>query len=350
MQLRTKFFAVALAAAGMIATSAQAATVTYILDTQTVPGNFTLWADVSSGDNQGLAFFDVPLLGNVTAFNNVSPLAINAANFAPVGFSDLRSPTAGSDPVAGPVANPEPTGSQNVISGPIPNLITGFGQEASSWVTKGITTAFAPDATADIAWGAVPVQGLLALYDNPLRLATGTFTGELSINAASLNLVASVWNGAVDNRDAQQATVVLDTVGGGGGNTPPAITPLIAAAVQNTNGQVITQDFNATDAEDPAGPFDWSFSLSSFTPLFPGGVDNSAAPTIDANGLFSWDTTGAARGSYVYSIDTQDPDGADAVAAAQFTVTITAVPEPSTLALFGLAMIGGMGLVRRRNG
>jgi hypothetical protein len=140
--------------------------------------------------------------------------------------------------------------------------------------------------------------------------------------------------------------------GGPVGNTPPVV-GLEAPQVQNTNGQVITTDFDAVDAETPGGPFDWAFTLGSFVPDLVGGVNNSASPTInDANGVFSWNTLGAARGVYTWNITATDGGPGDALTSAPspFVVTITAVPEPGSIALFGIAMVGGLGLFRRRNG
>lgn len=135
-------------------------------------------------------------------------------------------------------------------------------------------------------------------------------------------------------------------------NTAPAVVPELPQN-QTMNGQVITADFDAIDAETPGGPFNWNLTLGGFVPLLPGGVNTSDAPTInDADGVFSWDTTGAARGVYTWNITATDGGPGDALTSAPspFQVTITAVPEPSTLAIFGLAMVGGLGLFRRRNG
>jgi PEP-CTERM motif len=176
-------------AAMILASSAAAATITYTLDLSGAPGTFTLKGQTSAGDNGGLVFYSVPLTGSVLTVDNRGPNVINSANFAPAGFGAFRSAD-----VLAATANPIISGSQDVVSGPPANRIYGFGQESSSYVGKGITPAFLPDATSDIAWSV------------PMVLATGTYTGTLGFNSQSVELTGNVWD-AAGGSAAPQATI-----------------------------------------------------------------------------------------------------------------------------------------------
>jgi hypothetical protein len=69
------------------------------------------------------------------------------------------------------------------------------------------------------------------------------------------------------------------------------------------------------------------------------------APTITTGGAFSWNSNGSPFGSYTFEVSASNQGGSDV---ATLTVDII-VPEPATLSLVGLAMVGIVGLVRRRS-
>lgn len=115
-------------------------------------------------------------------------------------------------------------------------------------------------------------------------------------------------------------------------------------------GTIVATQFTATD--ETALPVSFSNAvLSSSVLLHPSAVNPAFNGSVDAAGNFTWDTTGWARGTYEIDVTATD-SGSPALAGTggNFLVTITTVPEPTTLSLFGLAMVGAMGFIRRRNG
>jgi hypothetical protein len=111
-----------------------------------------------------------------------------------------------------------------------------------------------------------------------------------------------------------------------------------------------TNDMQLIDPDDVAHT--WAVGSVNYVPGFPGAGPPPAGagnPTIDNNGLFSWTTLGLPRGVYTWSLTATDADGTGSDAGT-LTVNINAVPEPGSIALFGIAMVGGLGLFRRRNG
>ena len=134
-------------------------------------------------------------------------------------------------------------------------------------------------------------------------------------------------------------------------NSPPTVTdPVVNSYNANEPGepQTLTHQFLATDTETPAGPFTWDqLSLISYTPNYGGaGAGPAVAATLSGSGGFSWVSEGSPRGDYVWGVRGTDPGGLSDNGT--ITVHVTEVPEPTSIALCGLALAGICAAYRRK--
>jgi hypothetical protein len=124
---------------------------------------------------------------------------------------------------------------------------------------------------------------------------------------------------------------------GGGQTNPPVITPVNLGEVE----QSTTIMAQLTASNTPT----WS-NLTSTT------GSPAIAATLTPQGQFSWNPAGSARGpkgsgtvAYSWTATATNADGMDT----RVAISLSLIPEPATMSLFGLAMVGMLGLVRRRS-
>jgi hypothetical protein len=118
----------------------------------------------------------------------------------------------------------------------------------------------------------------------------------------------------------------------------PVIAPVALGEVE-TLGTIMQQlGVSAGDA-----PITWSG-------LTPSAGSPAAAATLSAEGLFSWDPAGSARGpkgngiAYSWTATATNATGADT----RVAISLSLIPEPATVSLFGLAMVALVGCFRKR--
>jgi hypothetical protein len=125
-------------------------------------------------------------------------------------------------------------------------------------------------------------------------------------------------------------------IGGGVVVLPPVISLVNLGEIESTG--VIMANLMASE-----GPNTWSA-------LTPTAGTPALAATLGADGAFSWDPAGSARGPkgngrvYSWTATATNAGGADTDVA----ISLSLIPEPATVSLLGLAIVGLVGLIRKR--
>ncbi len=353
MRVLSFFFSILLIA--VLASSVSASTVNFIVDASADDGTFDVFADVSLGDNAGLAFYLVQFDGTNDDILDLGPRAINSATFAPQGFS-LNLLT-GTD-------QQRINRGQNSLS--LPTLVYGFGQTAGSLLNP----VGAPgDSLEQPDYGA------------PLLIGSGTYAdiGALTV----LNAVANTWDVSGETGATQANSTVeilLPSSGFAGDSQENPILP--DNSELDPNGSWLFANFDTTGDRldggwwfDPPTDHAMLYEITDGVSTF-GSV---GMPTIgDANGGFNVSAVGLGivpnstvveegasiafpAGTMEFLVWDIDPtiDGSDPVAfptllsfsttdGGSVSFTMPPIPEPSTLALIGLGMVALVGYRRRK--
>jgi hypothetical protein len=294
------------------------------------PGTYQLFANAAGADNNGIASYSISVQ-NVSSLLHRAPRVTSSTDEngdgGPAGFSLFRS---ANNAVA--LGTGFMVGASQDTVAPTPYLIDGFGQTAGSFANE-------------LPPGNTNVGTLQATWNANLLLAEGSFTGatpdldlaniDVFMNLFSPGGTSSVFKAETLTKQICEGTcgLVVDPVVGDLNLATTTLGEVIGGNVPVTN--VNTLAFNAVGAP-------------VFTPLIPGmTLSLPNQPTLSNAGAFSWNTDGAKRGTYAWAITGTGAGGA--TDGGTITVNVTQVPEPGTLALFGLAIAGVVGIARRRS-
>jgi hypothetical protein len=130
------------------------------------------------------------------------------------------------------------------------------------------------------------------------------------------------------------------------------VIPTVADLLHNTTtlGEVV--NLTPTDTAPGTPPVTFSaLTGPTYTPGFgaPNNAPGLGTATFSwnpATQAFQFNTLGATRGTYVWTGTASNTAGSDPFS---LTVNVTQVPEPATFAMVGLALVGFVGVARRRS-
>jgi hypothetical protein len=126
---------------------------------------------------------------------------------------------------------------------------------------------------------------------------------------------------------------VSGTVGGGAPVTPPVVVDVNLG--NRIRGGVITHQFTTSQGSAP-------ITFGNLVSNGPGPLSN--APTLTGAGAFSWNSAGTnPLGTYTFDVTAMNAGGSDVG-----RLTVNLIPEPATVTMIGLAMIGFVGLGLRK--
>ena len=174
--------------------------------------------------------------------------------------------------------------------------------------------------------------------NNVTQTMTGTNVNANMINGLAFRDLAAGSGAAFD---AYFNNIAITTP-----NVPPTVIDGAILNVDANDPGTVMHTFTATDPD--LDPLTWSnFQFGTYTPAYGGAGPGplNAATFNPSDQKFNWNSIGSPRGIYTWNVTASDGQGGSDQGT--LTVHVTAVPEPSALALCGLVMTGLVCFSRR---
>jgi hypothetical protein len=263
-----------------------------------------------------------------------------ASDGAPLqGFDFVGDPTATVDPATsrgffGPMNQVALTGGLSTVWTDSDALIPVLSTPAGASAQADSNFLFASSALLIIPGSArETATSLQGAFSTSADFGQSVAIAELVIPTAASGRVD--FRGVVGTTDGAEFPVsgFVDT--GGGGGDPPVIAPVNLGEVEQST--TIMADLAASN-----GPIVWSA-------LTPTAGTPAIAATLTEAGAFSWNPAGSARGpkgtgvAYSWTATATGPGGA----ATGVAISLSLIPEPATLSMLGLAIVGLLGFRKR---